>query len=94
MTTEDTGQGAYGTRHVMEEQMRAAGVGVFEEKSSEVGRKALAESENKMLDVPETKALSKMTKDELLATAAEEGVAVETDDNKADLIAKIEKARG
>lgn len=93
--SEDTGKGAYGTVHVQEEQMRAAGVGVFEEKSGEAGRKAIGESpENKMLDAPETKALAKMTKDELVATAAAEGIEIETGDNKADLIAKIEKARG
>jgi len=31
----DAGEGAYGTRHIMEEQMRAAGMGVF---SKDAGR--------------------------------------------------------
>jgi hypothetical protein len=39
------------------------------------------------------KPLSAMTKAELIGTAKNEGVAIETDDNKADLIAKIEQAR-
>ena len=34
-----------------------------------------------------------LKKDELIKIARAEGVAVETDDNKADLITKIEKAR-
>lgn len=34
-----------------------------------------------------------LKKDELLAIAAAEGIAVETDDNKADLIRKIEAGR-
>lgn len=50
--TKDTGKGAYGTRHVMEEQMRAAEQGVFEEKSS-------ASPEDKMLEPPENKAPAK-----------------------------------
>ena len=36
----------------------------------------------------------RMKKDELLAIAEAEGVTIETDDNKADLIRKIEAARG
>ena len=39
-------------------------------------------------------ALSGMTKDELVKQAAVEGVQIETDDNKADIIRKIEAARG
>lgn len=55
--SEDTGKGAYGTVHVMEEQMRAAGQGVFEEKSGEFGRKALgAAPKNKMANPVEDKA--------------------------------------
>lgn len=33
------GQAEYGTVHVMEEEMREAGAGVFEAKSGEAGRK-------------------------------------------------------
>lgn len=39
------------------------------------------------------KAGAKVTKEDLLAVAAREGVTVETDDNKADLIRKITEAR-
>ncbi|MGJ0508924.1 MAG: hypothetical protein ACR652_17710 [Methylocystis sp.] len=39
------------------------------------------------------KALDKMNKAELLAVAADENVAVETDDKKAELVRKIEEAR-
>ncbi len=38
--------------------------------------------------------LAPMAKAQLIATAKAEGVTVESDDNKADLIDKIEKARG
>lgn len=38
--------------------------------------------------------LSKLKKAELLEIAEAEGVEVETDDNKADLVRKIEAARG
>ncbi len=41
----------------------------------------------------EPPALSSMTKAELLAAANADGVEVESDDNKADLVRKIEKAR-
>ena len=37
--------------------------------------------------------LASMTKAELLDVAKAEGVAIETDDNNADLVRKIEKAR-
>ncbi|HVJ71298.1 MAG TPA: hypothetical protein VM531_07315 [Sphingomicrobium sp.] len=40
------------------------------------------------------KSLNSMTKAELVSTAEAEGVDIETDDNRADLIEKIEKARG
>lgn len=76
-----------GTVHVMEEAMRDAGQGVFEAKSSpppaNKARKA----------APENKSLGGMTKAELLATAKAEGVTVETDDNKADIVRKIKAAR-
>lgn len=50
---------------------------------------------NKMADAPANKSdLGEMLKKELIATAEAEGVEYETDDNKADLIRKIEKARG
>jgi hypothetical protein len=55
------GQAEYGIRHVMEEEMRAAGQGVFEESSSEAGQKrrrkaATASPETKMEAAPENKA--------------------------------------
>lgn len=93
------GQIEYGTRHVTEEQMREAGTGVFEAKSGEAGtKKARAPANKAMKAAPENKAddgsvSMSMTKDELLKVAKAEGVDVETDDNKADLVAKIEKAR-
>lgn len=78
-----------GTVHTMEEEMRAAGQGVFEAKSS-----AGAPANKARKAPPENKAsLGSMTKAELLATAKAEGVEVETDDNKADLVRKIEQAR-
>ena len=52
-----------------------------------------AAPENKMEPGPSNKSLSSMTKAELLEVASAEGVSVETDDNKADLVRKIEKAR-
>lgn len=50
---------------------------------------------NKMDLAPDNKAeaLSSMTKAELVDVAKAEGVEIETDDNKADLVRKIEKAR-
>lgn len=42
----------------------------------------------------ESPALSGMNKDELVRQAALEGVQIETDDNKADIVRKIEAARG
>lgn len=48
---------------------------------------------NKMEPKPDNKALTSMTKAELLEEAGRLGVDVETDDNKADLVRKIEKAR-
>lgn len=77
-----------GTVHAMEEEMRAAGQGVFAGKSVTPANKARKAA-------PENKADATMaqTKDELLAIARAEGVEVESDDNKADLVAKIEKAR-
>lgn len=81
------GQAEYGVVHVTENAMREAGQGVFEAKSGEFGRKSAG-------GAPENKAaLSGMTKAELVETAEAEGVAIETDDNKADLVRKIEKAR-
>jgi hypothetical protein len=89
---EDTGKGAYGTRHVMEEEMRAAGQGVFEGKSagSAPSNKALSGAEEDKDALP---SLSGMTKDQLSRQAAIEGVQIETDDNKADIVRKIEEAR-
>jgi hypothetical protein len=53
-------KGAYGTIHVMEEEMREAGQGVFEEKSGEAGRKRRRKAEpapeNKMAEEPANKA--------------------------------------
>lgn len=88
------GQAEYGVVHVMENEMREAGQGVFEAKSGELGQKSAGPApKNKMEPAPENKSLSSMTKAELVATAEAEGVKIETDDNKADLVAKIEKAR-
>lgn len=82
------GQAEYGIRHLVEEEMRAAGNGVF-------GRKnAGGAPSNKAVAPTSDKSLSSMTKAELIETANSEGVTVETDDNKADLVGKIEKARG
>lgn len=80
------GQAEYGIRHIMEEEMRAAGQGVF-------AGKAAGAPANKAAPAPVNKSLSSMSKADLIATAEAEGVAIETDDNKADLISKIEKAR-
>lgn len=52
---EDTGKGAYGTRHIMEEEMIEAEQGVFEPKSGEAG-KAEPDHENKMAKAPANKA--------------------------------------
>lgn len=81
------GQAEYGTVHAMEEAMREAGAGVFEPKS-----RSRAPANKAMKGAPKDKALSSMTKAELFERAKAGGVAVESDDNKADLIAKIEKA--
>lgn len=81
-----------GTVHVMEEAMRAAEQGVFEAKSyggAPANKARKAAPENKELPT----ATMAQTKEELLAIAKAEGVKVESDDNKADLVAKIEKAR-
>src|SRR3546814_10083495 len=51
-------EGNYGTRHLMEEEMREKGMGVFE---------------NKMAPAPENKSLSSMTKADLIALAEKEG---------------------
>src|SRR3546814_2868209 len=51
-------EGNYGTRHLMEEEMREKGMGVFE---------------NKMAPAPENKSLSSMTKADLVALAEKEG---------------------
>jgi hypothetical protein len=44
------GQAEYGTVHVMEEEMRAAQQGVFEESSSEAGRKRRRKAEPKAVE--------------------------------------------
>lgn len=82
----------YGVRHVMEDGMRETGAGVF---GSLQAKAVKAAPENKMEGQPDNKAevSMSMTKAELLALASAEGVAVETDDNKDDLIRKIKKAR-
>jgi len=79
---------SYGARHVMEDEMRDSGAGVYGIKN-----RGASPSNKAMNAAPADKALSSMTKARLLDTAKTEGVAIETDDNKADLIAKIEKAR-
>lgn len=57
-------KGAYGTVHVMEEEMRAAGQGVFEDRSSESRRKRTVKAEpatlqNKAEAAPVNKSSSK-----------------------------------
>jgi hypothetical protein len=81
------GQLEYGIFHAAEEDARAAGIGVFGSKN------AGAAPSNKAATPTSDKSLTSMTKAELLDTAKAEGVAVETDDNKADLVRKIEAAR-
>src|SRR3546814_20987777 len=51
-------EGNYGTRHLMEEEMREKGMGVFE---------------NKMAPAPENKSLSSMTTADLIALPEKEG---------------------
>lgn len=87
MADEKNGQREYGIVHVVEEQMRADGAGVFATKSR-------AAPSNKMRAPTSDKSLSSMTKAELIDAAKAEGVEIETDDNKADLVRKIEAARG
>jgi hypothetical protein len=86
------GQREFGTVHVMEDEMREAGQGVFEAKSNAAptnkARKAAPDNKDA------APALSGMTKPELTAEAERLKVAVDDDDTKADLIAKIEKKRG
>lgn len=57
------GQAEYGVVHVMENEMRDAGQGVFEEHSSEAARKPRAKKEpapsNKMAAAPANKASAK-----------------------------------
>jgi hypothetical protein len=79
MTDETTidGSGAYGTRHVMEEQMRAAGQGVFA---------------NKMGAGGETKDVASMSKAELIVEAERCGVEIESSDTKAEIITKLQNA--
>lgn len=83
------GQAEYGIRHLNEEEMRAAGQGVFARKNAGTApaNKALKAS-------PEDKSLSSMTKAELQQTADAEGVKYDDGDTKAELIAAIEKKRG
>jgi hypothetical protein len=98
-----------GMVHLNEEEMREAGDGVFAKRANDrtVGptQKAAREFAKARKSAPENKdlgaaredkapALSGMTKAELIETAEAEGVKVETDDNKDDLVAKIEKKRG
>ena len=71
-------KGVYGTRHVMEEEMRAAGQGVFEAKSRS--------------GAPENKSLDSYTKAELIARAEKAGVELASSDTKADIISKLEDA--
>lgn len=82
------GQREYGIVHVMEEEMRAAGQGVFAKRASA--------PQNKMESAPDNKAddlTMSMTKAELTEAAEADGVKLDGNETKADLIAKIEKAR-
>lgn len=81
------GQREYGIVHQNEEEMRAAGQGVFRAKNA-----GNAPANKARTAAPDNKASDSMTKAELLAMAKAEGVDVETDDNKADLIRKINRA--
>lgn len=76
----------YGVRHVMEDGMRKAGAGVFgiKDRGGSPANKARKAA-------PADKASDDMTKAELLDMARRKGVKVESDDNKADLIRKINK---
>lgn len=89
------GQREYGIVHVNEEEMREAGDGVFAAKSAGAApsNKARTAAPADKGDEPAAVSMS-MTKEQMVRVARAEGVAVETDDNKADLLAKIEKARG
>src|SRR3546814_20690774 len=71
-------EGNYGTRHLMEEEMREKGMGVFE---------------NKMAPAPENKSLSSMTKADLIALAEQEGTDLTDATNNDERIAAIEKTR-
>src|SRR3546814_18566598 len=71
-------EGNYGTRHLMEEEMREKGMGVFE---------------NKMAPAPENKSLSSMTKADLIALAEKYGTDLTDATNNDERIAAIEKAR-
>lgn len=53
-----------------------------------------ADLAEKVADGEKPEVSDRLKKDELLAIAEAEGVEIETDDNKADLIRKIEAARG
>lgn len=80
------GQREYGIVHVNEEEMRAAGHGVF-------GAKAIGGAPaNKMTAAPADKSepSDSMKKTELVAMAEAEGVKLDGTETKADLIAKIE----
>lgn len=90
MAKKDYEAPTYGTRHLMEEEQREAGVGVFERKNA-----GAAPANKARAAAPADKEAVSMdnTKDELLAIAKREGVEYETDDNKADLIAKIKAGR-
>src|SRR3546814_16271567 len=71
-------EGNYGTRHLMEEEMREKGMGVFE---------------NKMAPAPENKSLSSMPKADLIALAEKEGTDLTDATNNDERIAATEKAR-
>src|SRR3546814_8782355 len=71
-------EGNYGTRHLMEEEMREKGMGVFE---------------NKRAPAPENKSLSSMTKADLIALAEKEGTDLTDATNNDERIAALEKAR-
>ena len=84
------GQAEYGTIHIMEEEQRKAGHGVYEAKSNG------AAPSNKMAEPSDNKAdepSMSMTKAELVDAAEADGVKLDGNETKSDLIAKIEKAR-
>lgn len=91
---ERNGQREYGIVHLVEEEMRENRAGVFAAKNAgraPANKAVEAAPENKAAE-PASATMS-MTKAELLKVAKAEGVTVTDDNNKEEIIAKIEAAR-